>query len=93
MSKSNERILLEHAIERAIRSLGNYEVGSEEYVKILDQVVELHRMLVSDKPASVSRDTLAVVGANLLGILLIIKHEFVNVVTSRAMSLLLKPRV
>jgi len=41
----------------------------------------------------VSRDTLAVIGANLLGILMIIKHENVNVITSRAMGLILSPRV
>jgi hypothetical protein len=93
MSKSNEGPLLEKAIERAIRNLGNHEVTSDEYAKTLDHVVTLHKMLVEDKPAQVSKDTMAVVGANLLGIVLVIKHEFVNVVTSRAMGLLLKPRI
>jgi len=93
MSKSNERLLLEKAIERAIRDLGNHAVGSEDYAKSLDHVVTLHRMLVEDKAPSMSKDTMAVVGANLLGIVLIIKHEFVNVVTSKAVGLLLKPRI
>lgn len=93
MSKSNERILLESEIARAIRDLRNHGVGSPEYAKTLDHVVTLHKMLVEDKPQNVSKDTMAVVGANLLGIVLVIKHEFVNVVTSRAMSLLLKPRI
>jgi hypothetical protein len=93
MSKSNERLLLENEIARVIRSLKNHEIGSEEYAKTLDRVVVLHKMLVEDKPASVSRDTMAVVGANLLGIIMVIKHEFVNAITSRAMSLLIKPRI
>lgn len=93
MSKSTERLLLETEIARAIRVLKNHTVGSDDYAKALDHVVTLHKMLVEDKPNQVSRDTMAVVGANLLGIVLVIKHEFVNVVTSRAMSLLLKPRI
>lgn len=93
MSESNQRLLLENAFEKAVRDLGNHETTSEEYAKTLDRVVTLHKMLVEDKPASVSKDTMAVVGANLLGIVLIIKHEFVNVISSRAMSLLIKPKV
>jgi hypothetical protein len=93
MSKSNESLLLEKALDRAIRDLGNHAVGSEEYSKTLDHVVTLHKMLVEEKTPSMSKDTMAVVGGNLLGILMIIKHEFVNVVTSRAVGLLLKPRI
>ena len=93
MSKSNERLLLESEIARAIRDLRNHGFDTPEYAKTLDHVVTLHKMLVEDKPQNVNKDTMAVVGANLLGIVLVIKHEFVNVVTSRAMSLLLKPRI
>lgn len=93
MSKSTERLLLESEIARAIRVLKTYTVGTEEYAKALDHVVTLHKMLVEDKPNQVSKDTMAVVGANLLGIVLVIKHEFVNVISSRAMSLLLSPRI
>lgn len=93
MSKSKERALLEDAFDRTIRYLRVLEVNSPEYAKTLGHAVTLHKMLVEEKTPSVSKDTMAVVGANLLGIVLIIKHEFVNVVTSRAMSLLLKPRI
>ena len=93
MSESNHRLLLESAFERAIRELSVTEVTSEDYATTLDRVVTLHKMLVEDKPNQVSKDTMAVVGANLLGIVLIIKHEFVNVISSRAMSLLMKPKV
>lgn len=93
MSKSTERLLLEAEVARSIRALKNHVIGSEDYAKTLDHVVVLHKMLAEEKPSNVSKDTMAVVGANLLGIVLVIKHEFVNVVTSRAMSLLLKPRI
>ena len=93
MSELNHRLLLENAFEKAIRDLGNHDVTTEEYAKTLDRVVVLHKMLVEEKPNQVSKDTMAVVGANLLGILMIIKHEFVNVISSKAMSLLMKPKV
>jgi hypothetical protein len=47
---------------------------------------------LQNKKTSVSKDTLATVGANLIGILMVIKHEHVNVITSRAMNLLMRPR-
>lgn len=93
MSKSTERLLLENEVARAIRALKNHEIGSDDYATTLDRVVTLHKMLAEEKPNQVSKDTMAVVGANLLGIVLVIKHEFVNVITSRAMTLLVKPRI
>lgn len=93
MSKTRGQILLEHATDRAILELENHPIGSNDYVQTLDQVVKLHKMVEEDKSPSVSKDTLVVVGANLLGIILIIKHEFVNVVTSKALNLILKPRI
>lgn len=93
MFKLRESSSLENAIEKAIRELGNHPIGSEDYVRTLDQVVKLHKMREEEKSSSVSKDTLVVAGTNLLGIILIIKHEFVNVITSRALSLILKPRI
>lgn len=84
---------LELVYDQAVRELLFKQVGSEEYEKILEQVSKIHGLLKDEKSARVSRDTVAVIAANLLGILMIIKHENVNVVTSKAMGLLLKPRV
>jgi hypothetical protein len=83
--------LLDFQIDKAIRALNGYEIGSEEYVKILDTLSTLYKMK-EENTSSVSKDTLAVIGANLLGILLIIQHENVNVITSKAMNLVMKPR-
>lgn len=84
---------LELAYEQAVRELLFKQVGSEEYDKTLEHVSKIHGLLREEKSAKVSRDTLAVIGANLLGILMIIKHENVNVITSRAMGLLMQARV
>jgi hypothetical protein len=83
---------LEEAIDKAMQSLDSYGASSEEYAQILDQVAKLHKIKLDEQPDRVSMDTLAVISANLLGIMLIIRHEHVNVITSRAMNLVIKPK-
>jgi hypothetical protein len=78
--------------ERVIRRLKDHVIGSKEYAETLELSIKLHKMKNEEKNPSVSKDTLAVVGANLLGIFMIIKHENLNVIASRAMNLVMKPR-
>lgn len=91
-TKTKQLILLDAAIERAYRELSHHAVGSDDYVKTLSFVTQLNKIKEENTPKSVSRDTLAVVFANLAGIFMIIKHENVNVITSRALNLLMKAR-
>lgn len=84
---------LEVAVNKAIRSLNVYEAGTEEYREALEALVKLHKMKEDEKPEPISKDTMLIVGANLLGIILIISHEHVNVVTSKAIGMLLRPRL
>lgn len=90
--RTREPTLLELEVDRAVRELKNHPIGSDEYVRTLDAIVKLHKMKEEEKPKFVSRDTLAIVGANLLGIVMIIRHEHMNVITSRAMNMVIKPR-
>jgi hypothetical protein len=92
MFRTRELTLLERLLDRTLRELSNHPIGSDEYRKTMTAVIQLHELKENEKPRPVSRDTLLIVGANILGILMIIKHEHVNVVTSKAMNLVLKPR-
>jgi hypothetical protein len=83
---------LEDAVNRALQSLKHYDTGSEEYARTMDSLVKLHKMKEEERPSSVSKDTMAIIAANLLGIILIISHERVNVITSKAFGLLLRPK-
>lgn len=83
---------LEKAVNRALRQLDYYDTGSEEYARTMDSLVKLHKMKMEEKPSSVSKDTMAMIAANLLGIILILSHERVNVITSKAFGLLLRPK-
>jgi hypothetical protein len=89
---AREPSLLEQLCDDADRELNKLTVGSPEYAKALEMVVKLHKMKMEEKPSSVSKDTLLLVGANLLGIILIIRHEHVNVITSRAINWVIKPK-
>ena len=77
---------IEVALERALSELANKPVDSAEYAKILAHVEKLHRMKEEGKPDSVKKDTWVLAGANLVGILLIINHEHLNPITTKAMS-------
>lgn len=83
---------LDKIYDDACRELNKLTVGSSEYGKTLEMVTMLHKMKQEEKPSSVSKDTLLLVGANLLGIILIIRHEHVNVITSRAINWIIKPK-
>jgi len=83
--------LLETELEHCLKSLRAQVIGSEEHKQIMDAAVTLHDMMDED-PSGVSKDTVVLVAGNLLGILLIIKHEHVNVLTSKALGLVLRPR-
>jgi hypothetical protein len=91
-ARGKESTLVEAAMERAFNELSGQSVTSDEYSKNLEGIVKLHKMREDEKSPGVSPDTVALVAANLIGILLIIRHEHVNVITSRAMNALIKPR-
>lgn len=83
---------LETSIDKAMDVLDELDVDSEEYAKVLEIVIKLHKMKEEERPSRLSLDTAAIIGANLLGIMMIIRHEHVNVITSRAMGVLVKPK-
>jgi hypothetical protein len=93
MLRLREPSALDLAVDDAVRSLKSHIVGSEEYVKTLELITRLHKIKEEEKPKSVSRETLAVIAANLLGIIMIINAEHLNVISRNAMQMLLKPRI
>ena len=91
MSRWRDSTQLELAFDRAVRDLKNHDITSEEYARKLEVAIKLHKMISEEKSSRVSKDVMASIGANLLGIFMIIKHEHVNVITSRAMNWVMKP--
>lgn len=83
---------LDNALNDALLSLKDHPITSEEYEKTMDRVSRLHKMKQDVKPATVSPDTLVVAATNLLGILLILRHERVDIITSKALGFVTKSR-
>lgn len=83
---------LDVAIDLAHAELAGYEPTEKEYATCIDQMSRLYELKKKETPERVSKDTLAMVAANLLGIVLILHHEQVNVVTTKALSFVVKPK-
>jgi hypothetical protein len=86
---SKSDLLLEEEIVSVIRHLKITAVDSEEYAKVLNHLDKLYA-LKGDKPDRVKKDTMAVIGGNLLGILMILKHERMDIITSKALSFVIR---
>ena len=88
-----EKTMLEKEIEAVLLEMKDMYVGSEEYEIALNHLSTLHEINKSkEKKWNVSPDTMAIVVGNLLGIILILKHEELNVITSKAMNFVIKGR-
>lgn len=89
-TKPKYQLMLEDEIEQQLRRLKS-RLDGEEYVQTLNYVERLHKMM-GTHPSPVSKDTLVTVGANLLGIMLILKHEWAHPITSKALGFVIRPR-
>lgn len=84
--------MLEEEYIRVLAVLPMHQADSQEYAKLMTSVERIHTLMDNRTPSPVSRETLITVGANILGILLIIKHEDVNVITSKALGFVIRAR-
>lgn len=79
-------------IDDLLAELDSHEPESDEYSKIVDQIVKLYKLQEVDSSQRVSANTWAMIGGNLAGIMLIINYERVHVVATKALGLVSKVR-
>jgi hypothetical protein len=79
---------LETTIDNLISEMAGHDAHSEAYIAMVDNLETLYKL----KPSRVDRNTIAIVAGNLLGILVIVGFEKSHVMTSKALSTLLKPQ-
>src|SRR5437868_6008168 len=86
---------LDWAIVDALNELKNHPIASPAYEARLDKVERLYKLKDSEtpRPEALSPNTMASIGANLLGILMIIRHEHVNVIASKALGFVTKTKI
>lgn len=88
MFRTPRQTKLEVEIEKQFTRLRNDCYTDEDYDRVLAYLERLHKM--RDTPNRVSAETWALIGANLLGIVIIITHEYSHPVTTKALSLAMK---
>lgn len=90
--KPAEPTKLKSELDRLLDHMSTMDPETKEYSATADQVAKLYKLQEQDAPKRVSPDTWAVVGANLAGILIIVGHERVHVITSKAVGFIMKMR-
>lgn len=84
---------LDLEIESAFDELSELSKDSKEYEKIVKNLELLYKAKSLDRQGGISKDTFLIVGGNLLGIILILTYERTEIITSKAISFILKGRV
>lgn len=80
------------AIDRVLVELNTEGLDSEEYARRLKHLERLAALRNEERKRRVSPDTLAIVGANLLGILIIVGYEQGHVVASKGLGMILRTK-
>lgn len=84
---------LDTVIEDLAREMAGHEGHTEEYANCAAALKTLYEAKATlPKPNVLSADTAATVAANLIGIIMIIGHERANVITTKALGFIIKPR-
>lgn len=65
---------------------------SDSFVKMADQLTKLYKLKETTTPKRVSHDTLALIAGNVIGIILILNYERAGIVTSKALSFVMRAR-
>lgn len=88
----NEPTKLDVAIMRLLEEMETYGPDSPEYPKMLSYLEKLNTVKTQTRRNKVDANTIAIVAGNLFGILIIVAYEQKNVMASKAVGFILKPK-
>lgn len=83
---------IDSVVDDILRQMDDVTADSPEFEKMTDQLVKLEKLKAETGPKKISPDVLATIAANLAGILVIVGHERTHIITSKALSFVLKLR-
>jgi hypothetical protein len=89
-TKPKDNVRLETEIENLYKQLEVLNPEGENYPKVVDQLVKLEILKANTKAPKISPDVLATIIANLVGIGIIVRHEQLNVIASKALAFVTK---
>ena len=84
---------LNKVIDDLTISMSKVEPDSEEYNRMAQNLEILVRTKSSIKETKIDWSTVAMIGGTILQTVLILKHEKIDIITTKAMSTLMKLRV
>ncbi len=84
---------LDQEIDVAIKQLQGTPLTDETYEIMAKNLILLYKAKAETERGHISKETLLTVGGNLAGILLILNYEKFNVISSKALSFILKPKI
>jgi len=91
LTKSTKKLKIERRIDEKLDKLLDEAKTPEEISKVVILVTDKYKMQTA-KPC-IKPDTIALIAANLLGIVLILHYEKLDVVTSKALGFVVRGRV
>jgi plasmid replication initiation protein len=83
---------LDETIDKILSEMDGVTADSDEYARMREQLTKLYETKATFGRKPVSMDVLLTALANLAGVVIIVNHEHVNVITSKAMSFIPKIR-
>jgi hypothetical protein len=88
-----EDLKLKNEINAVLDNMSTYGVDSPEYPRFIEHLNALNELKQNQKSARrVSPDQMALILGNLAGVIIIVGYEHLHVVTSKALSLLVKAK-
>jgi hypothetical protein len=91
-TKSETETKLDAEIHSLLAKLKETTKDSEDYGTLVDRIAKLHKLKTEERPKQISPDTALIVAANIFGILWLTRYERENVINSKALGFIMKPR-
>ena len=83
---------IDKQIARVLEQMSAIPVGSEDYTALMTILERLQGLRLKERREPISRDTVALIAGNLMGILLIVAYEQKHVITSKGFGQVIRPR-
>jgi len=84
--------LFDKQIDLVLKEMHLLKLGSEEYLTLLGCLERLNDLRLKEHREPISRDTIALIAGNLMGILLIVAYEQKHVITSKGFGQVIRPK-
>lgn len=92
--EQTEKTLIDKEIDSVHEQMQSFAADDEQYSEMLNRLERLHKLQIAEKAnkKTVSPDAIVSASASIIGIAMILGFEKANIITSKAMSFVFKPK-